>query len=242
MNNFSQVYAVGDIHGSKDLLDKIHKKVEIKSKNITGKKAIIYLGDYIDRGNKAKETIQALIDFQPKNFEKIFLLGNHEQMMIDFLNNKPNSLNIWITNGGRETLESYGVKPTSVLRGMIGNDKIIRDELNKKIDFNHKSFFKKLILNYSWKNYFFVHAGINPKIPLKDQDKKTILWTRSNNFFESKNIFEKIIVHGHTPKKNVENMPNRINLDTGAHYSGILSCVLIEENNLKPQFFDTSDN
>ena len=105
MNNFSQIFVVGDIHGCHILLTQIHKKIIDKSNNTSGNKLLIYLGDYIDRGSKIKETIQALLDFQPNNYQQIFLLGNHEQMMLDFINNVPDSLYLWISNGGNENIK-----------------------------------------------------------------------------------------------------------------------------------------
>ena len=96
MNDFSQIYVVGDIHGCRVLLKKILQKIIKMSKNTTGPKLIIYLGDYIDRGPEIKETIQTLLDFQPIDFQRIFLLGNHEQMMLDFIKGEPDSLYVWI--------------------------------------------------------------------------------------------------------------------------------------------------
>ena len=110
MNDFSQIFVIGDIHGCNDLLKQVHKKILDKSKNTSSNKLLIYLGDYIDRGPKIKKTIQTLLDFQPNNFQQVFLLGNHEQMMLDFINNVSDSLYLWILNGGNETLKSYGIK------------------------------------------------------------------------------------------------------------------------------------
>ena len=75
MNNFSQIFVVGDIHGCHILLTQIHKKILDKSHNTRGNKLLIYLGDYIDRGTKIKETIQALLDFQPNNFQQNISFG-----------------------------------------------------------------------------------------------------------------------------------------------------------------------
>ena len=107
LSEYSQVFAVGDIHGCKDLLDNIHNKIIKASKNRQGKKLIIYLGDYVDRGPDIKGTIQTLIDFNPPHFKKIFLLGNHEQMLLEFISESKNSPYVWIANGGLETLNSY---------------------------------------------------------------------------------------------------------------------------------------
>ena len=115
MKNYTQVFAIGDIHGCKDLLDKIHSKILKASKHTKGKKLLIYLGDYIDRGPNIKETIQTLIDFNPPNFKKVFLLGNHEQMLLEFISESRNSPFVWIYNGGSETLESYGMDLSKLL-------------------------------------------------------------------------------------------------------------------------------
>ena len=241
MNDFSQVFVVGDIHGCQILLNEIHKKILNFSNNESGNKLLIYLGDYIDRGPKIKETIQALLDFQPNNFQQIFLLGNHEQMMHDFVNNVPDSLYLWILNGGDETLNSYGIKGTEFFNNESGNDEAIRKELVNNIPKNHLQFFNNLILSYQWGKYFFVHAGIDPDVPLDKQDKNTVLWQRKSKFFNNTKVLEKIIVHGHTPQPEIENLPNRINLDTGAFYTGILSCLIIDTKTGVKQFINTAN-
>ena len=81
MNSISQVFAIGDIHGCNSLLKKIHKKILNKSEKVKGNKILVYLGDYIDRGAKVKETIDAIINFKPRHIKCIFLRGNHEQML-----------------------------------------------------------------------------------------------------------------------------------------------------------------
>ena len=234
MRNYSQVFAVGDIHGCKELLNVIHNKIIEASKNKEGEKLLIYLGDYIDREPDIKGTIQTLIDFQPENFTKVFLLGNHEQMLLDFMAGKRNSLYIWLGNGGLETLESYGNDMNSYIDHSmeLKDEELIRKQFTRLLPFSHKNFFNQLILNYEWGNYFFVHAGINPNLPLDKQEKETMLWTREKSFFNSKMTCSKIIVHGHTPVEKIEKYPFRINLDTGSFYSGKLSCLKIENGGL----------
>ena len=234
MRNYSQVFAVGDIHGCKELLNVIHNKIIEASKNKEGEKLLIYLGDYIDREPDIKGTIQTLIDFQPENFTKVFLLGNHEQMLLDFMAGKRNSLYIWLGNGGLETLESYGSDMNSYIDHSmeLKDEELIRKQFTRLLPFSHKNFFNQLILNYEWGNYFFVHAGINPDLPIEKQEKETMLWTREKNFFNPKMTCSKIIVHGHTPVEKIEKYPFRINLDTGSFYSGKLSCLKIENGKL----------
>ena len=74
MNNISQIFAIGDIHGCKGLLEKIHNKILKKSEKVEGNKILIYLGDYVDRGYKVKETIDTIISFKPRILNA-FLLG-----------------------------------------------------------------------------------------------------------------------------------------------------------------------
>ena len=86
-------------------------------------------------------------------------------------------------------------------------------------------------------NYLFVHAGINPNLSIEKQQKETLIWTREKSFLDPLMTYDKIVVHGHTAKENIEKFPYRINLDTGSFYSGKLSCLLIENKQLS--FIDT---
>ena len=240
INNISQVFAIGDIHGCDSLLKKIHKKILNKSEKVNGKKILIYLGDYIDRGSEVKETIDTIINFRPKDFKCVFLRGNHDQMLMDFVNNKRDSLEIWLYNSGGETLKSYcGSAFTEKLNNSSTQEQLIRKTLVKKLPPKHLKFFYDLQFCYIWKNYFFVHAGIDPNRPLNNQRENDMIWTRAPKFLASDQPFEKIVVHGHTPNKTVEEKSNRINLDTGAIYPelGKLSCMCLDVKENRRKFF-----
>ena len=156
MNSISQVFAIGDIHGCNSLLKKIHKKVLNKSEKVMGNKILIYLGDYIDRGSKVKETIDTIINFKPKNIKCVFLRGNHDQMLLDFVNNKRNSLETWLYNGGVATLKSYcGSTIANMLNNRSSWEQLIREILIKSLPSNHLKFFYDLQFSYTWKDYFF---------------------------------------------------------------------------------------
>ena len=232
--NYSQIFAIGDIHGCKDQLDKVHKKIEIATNTNRGKKLIIYLGDYIDRGPNVKRTIDTLINFNLPNVEKIFLLGNHEQMLLDVLEGKNNSLYNWISNSGLETIESYGGDLSKYIDQNLELtfEKKIKTKIKKFLPKAHLKFFKNLKLYHVWNNYLFVHAGINPSLTIENQIKKTLIWTREKNFFDPLMTYSKIVVHGHTPVNNVEFNPYRINIDTGCFRTGKLSCLVIDENKI----------
>ena len=240
MHNISQVFAIGDIHGCKSLLEKIHNKILKKSEKIEGNKILIYLGDYVDRGYKVKETIDTIINFKPKDFKCVFIRGNHEQRLLDFVNGKLESLTVWLYNGGAETLKSYCRREISDdLLNASSREQQIRKKFTKALPKEHLQFFNGLQFSYTWKDYFFVHAGIDPSRSLSKQRKTDMIWTRTPKFLASNQQFEKIIVHGHTPSKNVEKKINRINLDTGAVYSefGKLSCMFIDAKKNRREFF-----
>jgi len=105
------VYAVGDIHGRADLLtlllDQI--KADAAASVDAKKKAIVFVGDYIDRGPASRRVVDLLLNDLPTGFDARFLKGNHEDMMLKFLED-PSSLGHWLNNGGAATLESYGVE------------------------------------------------------------------------------------------------------------------------------------
>ena len=240
MEQVDTVYVVGDIHGCHKELIHLQNNIVKDAKKRSGAKLLIYLGDYVDRGPDVKDCIQSLIDFRPHDFSIIYLLGNHEQMLLDFLAEKKSSLYIWLGNGGLETLKSYGNKMDDYIdeNMELQHDERIRDNFLRLLPSSHKDFFHQLQLSYEWENYFFVHAGIDPDTPLHEQKKDTLLWTRDPKFLDSKNQFEKIIVHGHTPGNSIIRKNNRICLDTGVFFSGKLSGAIIEAQNNQISFIN----
>jgi len=244
MKDFSQVYAIGDIHGCKNLLERIHKKIIKKSEKVKGNKLLIYLGDYVDRGSKVKYTIETIINFNPKNFKFVFLKGNHDQMLLDFVNGKSDSFEMWLYNGCATTLKSYcGNIISRELNKNSFREQLIREAFIKSLPYKHLRFFNKLKFSYSWKDYFFVHAGIDPDRPLNKQREVDMIWTRSAKFLTTHKSFERVVVHGHTPNSEIEERSNRINLDTGAVYPdmGKLTCMLINTQTQKREYFSAKE-
>jgi len=232
------IFAIGDIHGCLKQLISLQKKI-LNSKNFNKDNDLfIYIGDYIDRGPNSKDVINQILKLQKDNIKSIFLMGNHEQIMIDFLFNKINNLEYWLQLGADQTFKSYDIEITEFIKDGFGD--IIIDKLRNvflnKLNEEHIYFFKNLKLSYTARDYFFVHAGINPEKPLEKQDKMDLLWSRSDKFLDKNLKFEKIIVHGHTPENEIVNYPNRINIDTGCFFSGKLSCVHLNDHNNKREF------
>ena len=232
------LFAIGDIHGCLQQLisvqDKILNHPGFKKEN----DLLIYIGDYIDRGPNSKGVIKQITKLQKDNIKSIFLMGNHEQIMIDFLFNKINNLEYWINLGADQTFKSYEIEVVEFIKDGFQDDNIekLRLRLLEKMSKEDLEFFKNLKISYIAGDYLFVHAGIDPIKSLSKQSKKDILWSRAEKFFDKDFKFEKIIVHGHTPETEVVNFPYRINIDTGCFFSGKLSCVCLNLNSKKREF------
>jgi serine/threonine protein phosphatase 1 len=225
------IYVIGDIHGCLTQLTSLHKKILSHDKFDVKKDLLIYLGDYIDRGKNSKEVIDQIFKLKNSDIKTKLLMGNHEEMMIDFLFNKNNNIKNWLNFGADQTFRSYGIELVDFIKEGF-NDIVIdrlRNALLEKMNTKHIDFFKKLELSFSTEKYLFVHAGVDPYKNLKEQTKKDYLWSRSNGFFDKNFKAEKIIVHGHTPEENIINNPYRINVDTGCYFSGILSCACLSD-------------
>jgi serine/threonine protein phosphatase 1 len=219
-----RVYCVGDIHGRLDLLRDLHRKIETDVHDYEGGQTLVYLGDYIDRGAYSMEVIDELLDAPLPGFDTVYLLGNHEQTLLDFLQH-PKAAQGWLSWGGREALLSYGVNfPPDLTRTDV---ELIRDEFKDRLPERHLAFYQELLLMHRIGDYLFVHAGIRPGVPIQEQSNEDLLWIRAD-FTESQRQHEHVVVHGHTISEEVAFLPNRIGVDTGAYYSGVLSCLVLE--------------
>ncbi len=226
-----RLYCIGDIHGRLDLLKTVHQKIANDVMGFDGVKILVYVGDYIDRGMESKSTLDYLLEDPMSDFKKVYLLGNHEQVMLQFLlNHDPAIAHDWFKFGGLATLISYGVE----VRGIptIKDIKRIYSELEQKLPAAHLGFLQNLSLSYELGDYFFAHAGIKPKVKLHLQRPEDLLWIREE-FLNSPLFHGKVIVHGHTVTAEPECLPNRIGIDTGAYSSGKLSCAVFEKTSYK---------
>ena len=222
----TQVYAVGDIHGRLDLLRKMHDIILQDAaplpKNF--RRVVVYLGDYIDRGDASKGVIDLLLEKPLPGFESVYLKGNHEASMAEFLETLAPE-HPWIAYGGLSTILSYGVRETAQSSSMAYMQ-MLRDKLSEAIPSEHKKFFTGLRLRLQIGDYFFVHAGVRPGIALDEQNPGDFLWIREP-FLSNVQKFEKFIVHGHTITDEPAALGNRIGIDTGAYYSGKLTCLVL---------------
>jgi serine/threonine protein phosphatase 1 len=220
----TRLYAIGDIHGRADLLIEMHRLVQRDAEGFDGRKVLIYLGDYIDRGLQSKQVVEMLLGPPVPGFESVFLKGNHEQAMLDFLE-YPEATAGWLSFGGRETLMSYGLSITFM--PLLKDMKKLAAELDQVLPDDHREFLANGLLSWRAGDYYFVHAGVRPGVPLDDQHFEDQLWIR-DEFIDSEADHGAVVVHGHTISPDPEIRPNRVGLDTGAFHSGVLSCLVVD--------------
>jgi serine/threonine protein phosphatase 1 len=223
-----RVYAVGDVHGRADLLTQLFSGIDADLDVNPASRAVhVFLGDYIDRGPDSREVLDLLIA-RSQRHELICLKGNHEVLIEQFLR-KPEMLATWRQVGGIQTLLSYGVRPS--FNPDVAEQGALARWLAEALPPAHVQFFRSLHRSFSCGDFFFVHAGVRPGVPLSQQTDEDMFWIREK-FLRHPEKFEKIIVHGHTPVAEVEFHSNRINIDTGAFATGRLSCLRIEGDNI----------
>ena len=224
-----RVYAMGDIHGRVDLLDAMLKRIDADlEKNPVSTGIEVYLGDYVDRGPASREVIDRLVA-RNRTFRAVFLKGNHEEYLASFVAN-PAVLEDWQHYGGLQTLVSYGITPP-IDTGRDGHAKLAA-AFDLILPDSHRRFLDNLRLSFTCGDYFFVHAGVRPGIPLTKQREEDLLWI-CRDFLLCEEEFGKIIVHGHTPVPEPDVRPNRINIDTGAYATGRLTCLRLEEDRVE---------
>ena len=210
------IYAIGDIHGRADLLRDLHGRIRADFVERRPNRAtVVYLGDYVDRGPASREVIDLVLKGPSEDMETVCLLGNHEDLMLDFLDG--GGLD-WLPNGGGETMRSYGVAPESPYS---------RNDLAARLPEAHVEFFRSLELYHVAGDYLFVHAGILPGRPLSEQSRFDLTWIRER-FLGSGEDHGRCVVHGHTIRREVDVRPNRIGIDTGAFFTGRLTCLALE--------------
>ncbi|RMD83923.1 MAG: serine/threonine protein phosphatase [Candidatus Dadabacteria bacterium] len=207
------MFAVGDVHGYCSELELILRWME-HDQMLGSDDLVIFIGDYIDRGKDSRGVVDRLIDFKSRFPDTVFLRGNHEDMLLGFLGMGGSHGDVFITNGGKATLRSYGLDewatPSQLLSAMPQS---------------HIDFFSSLELAVRCGGYLFVHAGINPRFSLFEQVADDLLWIREE-FFSCRHSLNLTVVFGHTPFADVFfELPYRVGIDTGIAYGNKLSCV-----------------
>ncbi len=198
-------YVIGDVHGCLDALEKLLSKLPIGSED-----KLIFLGDYLDRGPDSKGVIDFLINLS-KFYDCVFLRGNHEQMMLECLDNGRDCY-LWEFNGAGATIRSYG--------GI------------KNIPQEHLSFLRSTKFYEIIGGFIFVHAGLRPGVPIENQEPFDLVWIRDEFIYSSDPVPGYKVIFGHTPFSDVLILPDKIGIDTGCVYGGKLSCIRVEDQKI----------
>ena len=199
-----KTFIIGDVHGCLDMLQQLIDKIACSPDRDT----LIFLGDYIDRGDDPKGVVDYILELS-RDFSKIETLkGNHEAMFLNFLRGIDSE--IFMVNGGWRTLESYGAYN-------------LQDDVSA-IPSDHRKFYASLKMYIELDDYYIVHAGFKPGIEIENQVEDDMLWIRKS-FTSSNHDFGKKVIFGHTPFQEPLVMKNKIGLDTGAVYGNKLTCL-----------------
>lgn len=222
-----RIYAIGDIHGRHDLLIALFSRIlSDAERHEDGRRVrIVFLGDYIDRGDQSREVLLTLASLaESARHETVFLKGNHEAALLDFLRDASSGA-AWLSYGGLQTLASFGIKGlrTESTRQEIEG---ARQELAYRIA-PFLPFLRTLDLRFRSGDVVFTHAGIDPSLPFEKQPETALLWGNGANRADVP-VQGIRVVHGHFDDPNPVSTPGRICVDTGAYYTGVLTAIRLD--------------
>lgn len=221
-----RIYAIGDIHGCAEQFERLIDMIASDARGLSYREsAIVLLGDFIDRGPDSARVLDFVKLMQDSELEVHAIMGNHEEVLLALLDRPTEEIaHFFARIGGRETLASYGIilaptKPDA--RAIIEGAMAIPE--------GHRELLRGLRDSVEIGDMFFTHAGIDPELPLGEQDPATLRWIREP-FIGSQERFEKLVVHGHTITPAIDLAPGRVGIDTGAFRTGVLTALVFEEN------------
>ena len=220
-----RAYAVGDVHGRLDLLQDLLAKIHAELQHHPAPKAVlVFVGDLIDRGPSSAQVVERLRTYQRDGIRTVFLLGNHEEVLLRILGGDASLIDKWRWFGGAECLQSYGVDPAQLDRA---SDDEALSIVRSAIPREHVDFLESFSDSCRFGDYFFVHAGIRPGVEIEQQSQADLRWIREP-FLLDDTDHGCVVVHGHTITPDVDQRSNRIGIDTGAYRTGVLTALAIE--------------
>lgn len=221
----TRVYAIGDVHGRLDLLDRLLDSIandDAARENVDVR--LIFLGDLIDRGPDSRGVIDRVLALKDNDIDVTVLRGNHEEVFQLALDGDEEALRFFNRIGGRETILSYGIDDDFFSRCELPE---LQAALIERVPERHVELLRDCEDMVEIGDYLFVHAGIRPGTALDLQRTADLRWIRGG-FLDFEGSHPRMIVHGHTPSAEIEWRSNRIGVDTGAYESGVLSAIGIQ--------------
>ena len=220
-----RVYAIGDVHGRLDLLDDMLEQIEAEiAVRGEAQNQLVVLGDIIDRGPDSRRVIERLQNYLLDGTSPVLICGNHEEMLLRLLSGEQGLLNNWLSFGGAEFVQSYGID-TRKITSMTEDAAIA--VVRGAIPRSHREYLEASIDTVKIGDFLFVHAGIRPNVDLSIQSQMDLRWIRQP-FLDDNSDHGMVVVHGHSISADVDQRRNRIGLDTGAYRSGRLSAIGLE--------------
>ncbi|MFN4009587.1 MAG: metallophosphoesterase [Pannonibacter sp.] len=216
------LYVVGDVHGRLDLLQDLESQIDADARRLGLPPTVVYLGDLVDRGPASAQLLDRATGPGPAGWTRHFLAGNHELMMLGFLQNPKANL-AWLDFGGIEALYSYGFQPSELEQIRRQPAKSL-NLLRSYVPEDHVAFLETLATGLLYPGLLLVHAGIRPGVPLEEQSDLDLTRIKAE-FLDSTADHGVLVVHGHSIVKTPEIRPNRIAIDTGAYATGVLTAL-----------------
>lgn len=221
----TRVYAIGDIHGRRDLLDDLLARI---GEDDRGRGAaatqFIFLGDLVDRGPDSRGVVDRLLGFSRQAPSSRFLKGNHEEVFLRAVGGDLKALRFLLRIGGRATIMSYGFDEAEYASLDF---EALAARLAERVPAEHVAFLSAFEEMIEVGDYLFVHAGIRPGVDFAEQKGSDLRWIR-DEFLDCRDDHGKLVVHGHSITEDVDVRPNRIGIDTGAFDSGQLTAIGLE--------------
>jgi serine/threonine protein phosphatase 1 len=203
-----RIFIVGDIHGCLNDLKGLMGMIDWEP----DQDRLIFLGDYIDRGEDPKGVVDYILQLSGQSPFVQCLMGNHEGLFRRFL--QDGDVELCLLNGAETTFASYGISLFGDREAAVPPD--------------HLAFYNNLIPWIELDDFFVVHAGFRPGVDVRDQDLEDLLWIREPFLF-SECDFGKRVIFGHTPFWEPLVQDDKIGLDTGAVYGNKLTCLEIPD-------------
>jgi len=205
------------VHGCLSLAQSLYEKLDAEDQ-------VIFVGDFVDRGEDSAGVLAWLRDLQQANPDRVTcLMGNHEVMMIEFLDDPARRGARWLSHGGLQTLASFGVPGAHEI--MLPDEFIaISDQLKKAMPDGLEDWLRALPTSWSSGNLWVVHAGADPTVPMSAQSEEVFLWS-CRAFLGEARTDGQWVAHGHTVVDIPEQRSSRISTDTGAYHSGHLTAA-----------------
>jgi serine/threonine protein phosphatase 1 len=236
-----KTFVVGDIHGRRAQLSALLESLPRDEASDT----LVFLGDLIDRGPDAPGVVNHVIELHRENPERVIVLrGNHEQMLLDFLNEDSR---LWLSPviGSEQTFQQYTASP---LRVETDEDyENARKRIEESVPAEHLEFFRQMPLYHEDDYALYVHAGLEHGKHPRETDAHLLMWTRDADFY--KKYRGKPCVFGHTPttflpllgrlgRHGIYISHSAIGIDTGYNYNSPLTCLSLPDFTLYQAFAD----